>query len=422
MLSLASVLDFPSPFQTEFATKPDKIPREKKAFDARTFFRVMLHLVAGANKEGYDHALMNVFNCERERPAPTRSAFCQLRQLVKWKFFKAVFYLLIREVEDYRTTFGGLRIYAIDCQQLTLPRTKDLRNNGFNGRALEDDRETHTLRAYFTHCYDVLTGISKGVTFHNTLNEHRDRKILLPLVEEKSLVLYDALYFSEDMIAQHRQQKKCYFLAKCRLDSTLELRSFRENKEKQITSTTRYGKPVYFVKVVHPKSREEAIFATDLPEDWIKPELVRKLYRMRWPVETSFFEMTAITKCEQWHSKSLNGILQEFFCLLWLINFVKICMLLAGEKSPHPLEDGYRKANFKLCFNFVVKKIGRFWSHPSKLVAHLIRIVKQSTESRKRGTRCHPRELKGPRSPYPYNNTRPSTRDPPLRQTSVVPP
>jgi IS4 transposase len=48
--------------------------------------------------------------------------------------------------------------------------------------------------------------------------------------------------------------------------------------------------------------------------------LIFKLYRLRWQVETSFLELTAITRSEQWHSKSYNGIMQELYALMWLIN------------------------------------------------------------------------------------------------------
>ena len=104
--------------------------------------------------------------------------------------------------------------------------------------------------------YDFLTEISKGFTFNNTLNERRDRAILVDLLEEKSLVIYDRLYFSEDLVRQHEAKIKCYFLARCKKDASAEVTAFDLDVEKTLASTTRYGKPIHFIKVTHPKTSE----------------------------------------------------------------------------------------------------------------------------------------------------------------------
>jgi hypothetical protein len=382
----------------------------------------MLHLVFGAGGEGAEQALLKVFDCDLDQSAPHRSSFCRQRKQLSWRYFHDLFYGLIHSIDSHRSTFNGLRCYVIDGQQLTLPRTRDLYLNGFNGRFLEDDRETHTLKGYLAHCYDFLTGISKGFTFNNTLNEHRDRAILLGLLEEKSLVIYDRLYFSEDLVRQHEAKTKCYFLARCKKDASAEVTAFDMDEEKTLASTTRYGKPIHFIKVTHPKTAEIHTYATNLPENWLRPELIGQLYGRRWDGETAFYELTATLKCEQWHSKTLNGILQELYCAMWLINYTKICMLLAGEKNAHPLEADYEKANFKACCKFVVEKIGKYWNQPKRMINKLIKIVFRTKQKRKRYSRSYPREIKSPQSPYVYNNTRPSGADPPPgMRTSINP-
>lgn len=106
------------------------------------------------------------------------------------------------------SSHSNLKLFAIDGQQLILPYTKDLYDAGYSGRYLEGDRETYSLRAYMGHCYDMLTGITSDLAFSLLLDEHRDRRKLLSSIPDNSLVLYDRLYFSEDLGLAHAEREK----------------------------------------------------------------------------------------------------------------------------------------------------------------------------------------------------------------------
>ncbi len=218
--------------QGDYLRNLDRIPRKKRKLTDINFFLTMIRLVGNAGNNGAEQALTKVFDCDLNDDAPHRSSFYRQRQQLDWLYFHDLFYGLISSIEKHRTTFNGLRCYGIDGQQLTLPRTRDLRLNGFNGRFLEDNKETYMLKGYLTHCYDLLTGISKSLTFNSTLNEHRDRAVLLEGIERNSLVIYDRLYFSEDLVLQHQRKEKCYFLVRCKENATNEIREFSQDKEK----------------------------------------------------------------------------------------------------------------------------------------------------------------------------------------------
>jgi hypothetical protein len=65
----------------------------------------------------------------------------------------------------------------------------------------------------------------------------------------------------------------------------------------------------------------------------------------------------------------------------------------------------YKKPNFKLLKNHFVEFVVSFKPNLANLIHIFQALIKRSTETRKRGSRTHPRELRGPASPYPYNNT-----------------
>jgi hypothetical protein len=122
-------------------------------------------------------------------------------------------------------------------------------------------------------------------------------------------------------------------------------------------------------------------------------------------VETSFRDLTETAKIEQWHSKSLNGILQELYASFWLWNYAKIQTHLRQKKTENPLESGYEKPNHKLILSFIVKLFPRILKRARGVLQDLETLMNLSTERRKRRSRWYKRELKTPRSPYPYNNT-----------------
>ena len=90
------------------------------------------------------------------------------------------------------------------------------------------------------------------------------------------------------------------------------------------------GVSVYFFKIWNPKTKEYDLFATNLPRYWVDNHTIRSLYNLRWECETGFLDLVKTFQVEQWHSKFMNGILQEFFATLWLYNFTKLQILQSG--------------------------------------------------------------------------------------------
>ena len=57
---------------------------------------------------------------------PVKSSLTKIRQSVSYLFFKDIFVSLINDYEPMRKTFRGFSIYAIDGDQLALPRSESL--------------------------------------------------------------------------------------------------------------------------------------------------------------------------------------------------------------------------------------------------------------------------------------------------------
>lgn len=322
-------------------------------------------------------------------------------------FFKDRFSHLMKHADSHRKTWLGLRVYAIDGQMLTLPRSQEIIAAGFNGRAVSKYRESYYPKGFLTHCYDVVTGVSKDLRFTNRLHEQADAREMLENLEKESLVIYDRLYFSLALVRAH-YAKGNHFLFRCRSNACKEVSQFIADPKRPPNMTFLFGKRARFevrlIRIFNKKTREDDVYATSLPIEMLRPSLIRKLYRLRWQVETSFMELTGITKAEQWHSKSVNGIYQELYARFWLINYVKLTAATLTEHPGNPLRDEYEKPNFKLLYNFTLRMFPKVLQRNSLFYEDFERLRKRSLERRWHQKRSYPREIKRPASPYNYNN------------------
>jgi hypothetical protein len=357
--------------------------------------------VAGSNRSGYYAALLESFEGEK---LPDKGALSHARSRVSHTFFQEILSTLLAKLESSRRQFKGLRIYAIDGQQLTLPRTADIVKEGFHGRAVSHYRESYLPKAYFTHCYDLLSGLTKDFRFSHRLNEHRDAREMVPGLEENSLTIYDRLYWSAALVKEHMKGKNFFLIRARRAGVPKEITQFF-SKRKKFASFQFKGKTLYLIKLRNKETQRYDVFVTNLPRAFISFEKIQNLYRLRWEVETSFRDLTSTLTMEEWHSKSLNGILQELYTALWLVNFTKSQINFFEKKPQNPLKEKYSRPNFKLALSYVAKELARFLQKIKWVYDRLNELIKKSTERRVHLKRAYPRQIRSPASPYKYNNT-----------------
>ncbi len=207
-------------------------------------------------------------------------------------------------------------------------------------------------------------------------------------------------------------QANSYFLIRTKTYGTnlkREIRDFaKSTSQSQIfpwyalnAKSTKPPIHVRLVKIRHPKSKQLMIFMTNLSQQEFPNQEIEKLYQKRWEIENSFRDLTSTLKLEQWHSKKLNGILQEIYSLLWLVNTVKFqCHRLQGT-SEDILEDTYSKANFKLCVTIVMDHLKLLIRRKLGALMKLIKYwINRTREKRRHLSRHYPRALRKRGRPY----------------------
>jgi hypothetical protein len=196
-----------------------------------------------------------------------------------------------------------------------------------------------------------------------------------------------------------------YFLMRAKRESFKEVEAYYQSHCQKPTTVVIRGVSVRLFKATNPITDKKDVFVTNLPWKWLHASVIQRLYQLRWEVETSFKDLVSTMKLEQWHSKTLNGILQELYAALWIMNFTRIEIAKKSKKPKITLSDQYEKPNYKLILDWVKTKWKRILNKASGALRDMKRLIKLSTEKRVHYKRSYPRQLKHSAPPYPYNNT-----------------
>ncbi|OQW54307.1 MAG: hypothetical protein A4S09_06070, partial [Proteobacteria bacterium SG_bin7] len=355
--------------------------RRKRKFTPRTLFLSVLHLVSGTNNQGYPRALRKAWNNMGLAGEPVKSSLTKVRGKISYKFFADRFEQLVGSISSQRRTFRDLYIYATDGHETSIPVSDDILKCGFRGCSRINNTETYYPRMYMSQLFDVVNELTIGVTQNAIRNENRDALELLKSTEKNSVVLYDRAYISKALLDAHFEREN-YFVFRCQRGATFkEIITFYKSSRRQGEWIYR-GKKIRLFKVKNPKTKEDLVLATNLPNLKMKNKEIAQLYLRRWSIETSFKDMVQ-QALGQWHSKSVNGILQELFARLWLLNFARIQLLFENPNNENDwLKPNYKKANLKLLVEFMVDCmpliIRKKFSEVLKLIHDQIRRTMQS--------------------------------------------
>lgn len=254
---------------------------------------------------------------------------------------------------------------------------------------------------------DVLSGEIREFSFSNRQDEVHLARGMVGALEKNSLTIYDRLHSGYDTFLSHHEAGS-FYLVRARTDGNgvhTEVREFLrsaskskivewralpgERRQKRLTMRVR------LVKIRHPKTKRVYVFITNLSEDLFSNRTIGQMYRRRWEVETAFKDLT-VTGAKlgkQWHSRKLNGILQEIYALLWLSNAVRRQMRAnENAKAEDLLKREYRRSNFKLALSFVLDSIGLLVSgHVGKFFELVNALIKRTIERRLRDSRSYER-------------------------------
>ena len=378
-----------------FAKDPERNFTRERKLPLREVISVLLCMEGGS----LTGELLRYFGCSRH--TASSSAFIQQRQKINEFAFPSLFDMFVKSTDKPRL-YKGYRLLAADGSDVQTPTNPKGKDSFFPGSASQKPYNLLHLDAL----YDLIghTYIDAEVSGKRNFDENG---MLCKMVDRSSvenvLMIADRGYESYNLFA-HIQEKGWKYLIRVKdihssgiaagLDlpdrdefdiwfhfhftkrQTAEAKQLLENKQKYKALRTNtvfdylpassrkhdplslYYLPFRVVRFKISDSSYETVI-TNLDEVEFPPDELKRLYGMRWGIETSFRELKYTVGLLHFHAKKVENITQEIFARLIMYNFSELItshVVIQKTNRKHPC-----KANFSVavhvCRQFLLGNI-----------------------------------------------------------------
>ena len=339
--------------------------------------------------------LMDYFNLDLSMP--TVPAFVQQRNKINPYAFEYLFHIFTKSIDEQRL-LKGYRLLAVDGSDLHVPTNKEEKGSFYEGANGQKPYNLLHLNALF----DLKRGIYTDALVQDSRyeNEHRAFVTMVDRDDSKVPTIYiaDRGYESYNNLA-HVIEKGQNFLIRVKdhskngIASTLKLPNEDEFDasfsifltRKQTQDAKKNGLKYLPHNVVFdylPKNSKKSLpitpFAlsfrlvrfkltddsyelliTNLSEDEFNVDELKRLYSMRWGIETSFRNLKYSLALVYFRSKKTEYILQEIFARLTMYNFAELItshVVVKQKNRKYPYRINFSAA-VHICRNFFLKNI-----------------------------------------------------------------
>ena len=378
-----------------FAKDPARNFTRERKLPLREVIAILLFMEGGS----LSGELLRYFKCSQH--TASSSAFIQQRQKINEFAFPSLFDIFVKSI-DNPLLYKGYRLFAADGSDIQTPTNPKEKDSFFPGSSTQKSYNLLHLDAL----YDLLghTYVDAEVSGKRNFDENG---VLCKMVDRSSiesvLIIADRGYESYNLFA-HIQEKGWKYLIRVKdIHSTgiaagLSLPNIDEfdlfcpmqltrrknaktqpllsqrNHYKWIPSSTPldylptgshkhdpivfYSLPFRVVRFRLSDSSYETVI-TNLDLEEFPPDELKRLYSMRWGIETSFRELKYTVGLLHFHAKKVENITQEIFARLIMYNFAELItshVVIQKPNRKHPC-----KANFSIavqaCRQFLLGNI-----------------------------------------------------------------
>ena len=386
-------------------------------------FKQMLKIVLSMTGKSICNELMDSFGLKLNMP--TASAFVQQRNKIKSEAFEMLFHNFTNGIDEQKL-FKGYRLLAVDGSDLHVPINPN-EPDSFHQRK-NGDKPYNLL--HINALYDLERRIYTDATIEGKKCENEPKALVKMVDRDPSSVptiyIADRGYEAYNNMA-HIQEKGQKFIIRAKdftnggIVYSLKLPQSDEIDENVTLFLTRKQNTVrkqnlkvlpskcvfdylpatckkhisvtpYELKfrVVRFKLTENTyeVLITNLDKEEFNVDELKKLYAMRWGIETSFRDLKYTIGLSYTHSKKTEYILQEVFAKLTMYNFAELItshVVVKQKNRKYPYRINFAAA-VHICRNFFLKNI----SPPvveALLLQHLLPI--RSGFSHPRGNRTY---------------------------------
>ena len=403
-----------------FSNQPKRDFTRNRKLPFKQIIKAILCMGGGS----ISNEMMDLFGIRED--LATTSAFVQQRAKIQPEAFEKLFDLFVRNTSE-RSTYRGLQLLAVDGSDFLTASNPDDPDSFFPGT---EEQKSYNLLP--RHVYvDALLQKRRCEDECGALVSMIDRSELMNV-----LLIADRGYESYNVLA-HLQEKGWKFLIRVKdgtggiasgldlpdttafdLPITLNLTRKQSNEVKQLLKDRNHYKlvphtcrfdflpersrkhdpsvfyplPFRIVRFPITENTFETVITNLDAEDFPQEEL-KKLYAMRWGIETSFRELKYTVGLQHFHAKKVEFVHQEIFARLTMYNFYELITqsVVIQQKD--------RKYAYKVNFSAAVHICRQFFLRdlpPPRVEALLAKHISPIRPGRSR-----PRKLK-PKQPFGF--------------------
>lgn len=336
-----------------FSKRPGVDFSRCRKLDFASTIRFVLSMERGSLKK----ELLDYFHFSVD--TPSASAFNQQREKITLEAFRFLFYEF-NSLFPFQKNYKGYQLLACDGSDLNIARNPEDPDTYFQSTPNDKGFNQMHLNALYDLCEKRYTDaiIQPSRKKHET--SAMTQMIDLHQGPEKTIFIADRGYDSYNIFA-HIQEKGMYYLIRAKaggkssmvgsfelpeqeeFDHTIHLILTRKQTNEVKANPQKYKRlapaspfdyldksgrmfyPLSFrvVKIALSENSYEYLI-TNLPRDEFPAEELKKLYAMRWGIETSFRELKYAIGLSCFHSKKAEYILQEIYARLILYNYCEL--------------------------------------------------------------------------------------------------
>lgn len=347
------------------------------------------------NKELYDY-----FGKDPKAIA-TSSAFIQQRDKLEEGTFKYLFYAFNESMTDFRT-YNGYKLYAIDGSDINVAYDENAAT--YCGKVNQYDSSCNMY--HLNAIYDLLNKVyvDANLTPRPKWNERKDFLDMFSKMDLKTKTLFiaDRGYPSWVMFANFKYKENADYLIRVRnsentLVRELPMIEFDVDRKLIITTNRKYQNVDGYKFIQTKKGTQNRVYKekpspaevqwdfgefeelnfrivrfkitddtyetifTSLPRDKFSIEDIKKLYAMRWGIETSFRELKYIIGLTHLHCKRDDFVVQEIYARLTMYNFceriLQYTVIEQDENRKYQYQVNFTMA-MQICMDFFKSLVG----------------------------------------------------------------
>jgi len=297
-----------------------------------------------------------------------RSSLTKARKKVPWKIFRELLQKAVNlayELWPKKSEFlwHGMSVFATDGSKYNLPATEEIREEFDPESGLEYIGKGHFPQCLVSTVYDVFRRlpIARTAVSIKEASEREEAKKLLPFIPTKSIWLFDRGYPSYDLIQFLLNNFLGYFLFRCPANSTFPaVEAFiKSNKQEDIiwiSPSNNYFRKISakdrkkckairlrIIKLISPDGTISVLLTNLYDKKRFQRRDIIDLYFRRWEIEGYYRDEKVTMEIEKFHSRTINGILQELFAAMIMTVISRTLMVLSSEIQ----SEGTKEYQFK---------------------------------------------------------------------------